>query len=160
MAARYLINEEGTPFGAEELVGLAKELDTLDITERTTYRNSNAQAIAEHSAKHVLIVAGPGTGKSSIFKQRALFWLKREPAARILVLSFVRKLVGDLAGDIQNDTKLSDEQKAQVDVHTLHKYARSVVEQSGGTTEWKFAPHFRIIGQITGRMLFGTMYCY
>jgi len=42
---------------------------------------------------------------------------------------------------------LTDEQKRQVDVHTLHKYARSVVEQNHGTAEWKFAPHFRIIGQ-------------
>jgi len=56
-------------------------------------------------------------------------------------------LVADLVADVQNDTTLTDAQKSQTDVFTLHKYARSIVEQNHGTTEWKFAPHFRIIGQ-------------
>src|SRR5262249_46312171 len=76
-----------------------------------------------------------------------LHWLEEDESAKILALSFVRKLVADLDADIQNDTGLSDKQKKQVDVFTLHKYARSVVEQNHGTKEWEFAPHFRIIGQ-------------
>jgi superfamily I DNA/RNA helicase len=94
-----------------------------------------------------LIVSGPGTGKSRLFRDRILFWLKQDGAARILALSFVRKLVADLDADIQTDTTLSDAQKDQVDICTLHKYARSIVEQNHGTKEWTFEPHFRIIGQ-------------
>src|SRR5262249_51398872 len=75
------------------------------------------------------------------------YWLERESTARILALSFVRKLVADLNVDIQSDAKLTDAQKKQIDVFTLHKYARSVVERNHGTKEWPFAPHFRIIGQ-------------
>lgn len=72
---RYLINEDGKPFEEDELEALAAMLDSLTPTQRTEFRNGNAEAIAKHSALRILIVAGPGTGKSTIFKQRALFWL-------------------------------------------------------------------------------------
>jgi superfamily I DNA/RNA helicase len=147
MAIRFLINDNGQPFQSGELDALVKELDSLTTEERTKFRNANAQNIARNTAKRILIVAGPGTGKSAIFKQRVLFWLEKEPVARILALSFVRKLVADLNSDIQNDQTLSDDQKSQVDVYTLHKYARSIVEQNGGTREWPLTPHFRIIAQ-------------
>jgi len=147
MASRHLINEDGKPFADEELAKLTKELDSLNKEGRTQFRDANAHAVAQHPATKILIVAGPGTGKSTIFKQRALFWLGRDPEAKILALSFVRKLVADLNSDITNDKTLTEQQKKQVDVFTLHKYARSVVEQNRGTREWKFRPHFRIIGQ-------------
>jgi superfamily I DNA/RNA helicase len=147
MPIRHLINEDGTPFTAEEIQVLISELDSLTPQDREHVRNTNAEAIAQHPAEQILIVAGPGTGKSTLFKQRALFWLSQNPAAKILALSFVRKLVADLHADIQSDARLTDAQKGQVDVYTLHKYARSIVEQSHGTREWGFSPHFRIIGQ-------------
>jgi len=147
LAVRHLINENGEPFKEDELEALARELDSLTTERRTEFRNGNAEAIAKHPATQILIAAGPGTGKSTIFKERVLFWLGQDEEARILALSFVRKLVADLHADIQNDTKLTDAQRKQVDVFTLHKYARSIVEQNNGTKEWKFAPHFRIIGQ-------------
>jgi hypothetical protein len=147
MATRYLINADGKPFTDADLNALAKELDALNPNARVEYRNANASAIAQLIAERILIVAGPGTGKSTIFKQRVLFWLERAPEAAILALSFVRKLVADLKNDIQNDGTLTDNQKSQVDIFTLHKYARSIVEQNRGTREWSFGPHFRIIGQ-------------
>jgi hypothetical protein len=147
LAARHLINEDGEPFEEDELEALARELDSLTTEQRTDFRNRNAEAIATHPATEILIVAGPGTGKSTIFKQRILFWLGQDKDAKILALSFVRKLVADLHADIQNDGRLTDSQKQQVSVFTLHKYARSIVEQNHGTKEWKFTPHFHIIGQ-------------
>jgi len=147
MVARHLINDSGEPFDQEELKTLTKELESLNPTDRKTFRDANAQAIAEHQSDRLLIVAGPGTGKSTLFKQRILCWLKKNSAARILALSFVRKLVADLQADIKNDSNLTDEHKKQAEVFTLHKYARSIVERNHGTKEWKFAPYFRIIGQ-------------
>jgi superfamily I DNA/RNA helicase len=109
---RHLINENGEPFEDQEL---------------------HARAIARHAAVEMLIVAGPGTGKSTLFKERILFWLEQDSSAGILALSFVRKLVADLDADIANDAGLTDAQKKQIDVCTLHKYARRVVEQNHGT---------------------------
>jgi superfamily I DNA/RNA helicase len=147
MAARHLINKDGKPFEDQELDALHRELDSLTRAQREAFRDANTQAVATHPAGRMLIVSGPGTGKSRLFRDRILFWLKQNGAARILALSFVRKLVADLDADIQTDTTLSDAQKDQIDICTLHKYARSIVEQNHGTKEWAFEPYFRIIGQ-------------
>jgi len=160
MPIRHLINDDGAPFDDQELEALIGVLDSLSADERKDLRNANAEAIARHAAGQILIVAGPGTGKSTLFKQRVLFWLERTPDARILALSFVRKLVADLNADIQNDKALTEAQKRQVDVFTLHRYARSVVEQNRGTREWKFAPHVRIIAQSWKALVWADVLLY
>jgi superfamily I DNA/RNA helicase len=145
MPMRHLINPDGAPFEAKDLDVLAAELSALNDDQRKKFRNDNATAIASHDAPATLIVAGPGTGKSTLFKRRVVHWLKSDSSAKILALSFVRKLVADLNNDIQTDKDLTDKQRKQVDVFTLHKYARSLVEKNGGSSEWKYAPHIRII---------------
>lgn len=144
---RHLINNDGSPFNSTELQSLRGELDALPDDKRTEYRDQNSTAIALHGAVKFLIVSGPGTGKSTLFKNRIGYWLGNNSSSKILCLTFVRKLVADLDNDIQSDENLTIEQKEQIEVHTLHKFARSIVEQNHGTTEWRFQPHFRIIGQ-------------
>ncbi len=58
-----------------------------------------------------------------------------------------------MKNDIQGDDKLTEEQKEKVDVFTLHKYARSIVEQNHGTSKLKFEPHFRIIDEYWQEMV-------
>ncbi len=147
MPQRNLINEGGEPFDSEELKSLRVELAALSYAEREKFRNVNAEMIAKHTATKMLIVSGPGTGKSTIFKQRINHWLNEDSSAGILALSFVRKLVTDLNNDIQSDSLLHDDKKAQTNVHTLHKYARSVVEKNRGTRTFPLQSHFRIIGE-------------
>lgn len=144
---QYLITEEGEPFDAANLKKIGADLEKLSDDERKKFRNENALAIAQHSSSKILIVSGPGTGKSTLFKQRINHWLLGNSSARILALSFVRKLVADLKNDIEGDEKLSEEQKGKVDVFTLHKYARRIVERNHGTAKLRFKPHFRIIDE-------------
>lgn len=145
---RYLINNDGIPFETSELQTLRDDLDALDDNGRTEYRDQNASAIAKHDAMKILIISGPGTGKSYLFLERINHWYLQDTQAKVFVTSFVRKLVADLQNDIESDGQLSDEQRDNVTVSTLHKFARSIVEQNRGTTEWRFQPHFRIIGQV------------
>lgn len=147
MPLRILINEDGTPFELSELKAICEDLETLDNAGKIAYRNTNAEIIAKHRAEKMLIVSGPGTGKSTIFKHRIAHWLSSDSTAGILALSFVRKLVADLDNDIQNDKSLSDEQKKQTQVYTLHKYARSVVEKNKGSRAQPLGAHIRIIGE-------------
>lgn len=144
---RHLVNPEGNPFDLAELGELRRELDALSDKDRVEFRNHNAKVIAEHEAESLLIVSGPGTGKSTVFRQRVVYWFQGSPDARILVLSFVRKLVMDLQNDIQLAQELTEKQKMQVDVHTLHRYARSVVERNHGNSQIQFEPHLHIISQ-------------
>jgi superfamily I DNA/RNA helicase len=139
---------------------LREELDALDNAGRTEYRNNNASAIARHSAAKFLIVSGPGTGKSHLFLERIDHWYQRNPSAKVLVTSFVRKLVADLQSDIEGDDKLTDRQKSNITVSTLHKFARSIVEQNHGTREWPFKPHFRIIGQSWKEIVWGDVLAF
>jgi len=122
-------------------------LDALDDDERTEYRDKNASIIAQHDAVKFLIVSGPGTGKSHLFLDRINHWYQQNRDATVVVTSFVRKLVADLKNDIECANILTDEQKGKIDVYTLHKFARSIVEKNHGTSESRFRPHFRIIGQ-------------
>lgn len=108
-------------------------LRPLKANDRVAVRNLNSDAIAEHGATRMVLVAGPGTGKSTLFKARLRRWLVAHPAHRISVATFVRKLADDLRTDIRTDADLSDEDKGRVDVMTLHRMARSIVERARGT---------------------------
>jgi len=144
---RLLINDDGTPFESSEIQTLRGTLDSLGDDEREEYRDQNASAIAQHGAVKILIVSGPGTGKSHLFLNRIDHWYQKDQDASVVVTSFVRKLAADLQNDIESDEKLTAEQKGKITVSTLHKFARSIVEKNHGTNEWRFKPHFRIIGQ-------------
>ncbi len=144
---RYLSNDDGQPFDAGELAAISADLDKLSLTEREIFRNKNATHIANHHSPKMLVVSAPGTGKSTLFKQKIVHWLSTRPTARILALSFVRKLVADLDSDIQTDRDLTSEQKKQAETYTLHKYARSIVEKNHGTSARPLRPHFKIIGE-------------
>jgi superfamily I DNA/RNA helicase len=144
---RLLINEDGIPFESHETGKLREALDLLGDDDRIEYRNQNAAAIAQNDAFKFLVVSGPGTGKSHLFLEKVYHWFQKNPYASIIVTSFVRKLVVDLQSDIENDERLTREQKGKITVCTLHKLARSIVEKNHGTVEWKFRPHFRVIGQ-------------
>lgn len=147
MNIRYLINKNGDPFDQSELKNISQWLDQLQDDARKNYRDQNADAIASFDAAKILIVSGPGTGKSFLFLNRIKHWFKNNSSASVFVTSFVRKLVADLQNDIQRDKELKKKQKQQIAVSTLHKFARSIVEKNHGTSEWRFQPHFRIIGQ-------------
>jgi len=147
MPLRVLINNDGSQFEAAEINEYRVLLDALPEDQRIVFRNDNAHQIAEHPSTRLLIVSGPGTGKSTLFKQRIKYWLTQNPEARILAVSFVRKLVEDLDKDIQGDEKLTAEQKSRTEVYTLHRYARSVVEKNHGSASLGFERHLKIIGE-------------
>lgn len=160
MNIKYLINENGDPFKSSEIEKIIKQLDCLNDNERVKYRDQNAVAIAKHNASKILIVSGPGTGKSYLFLDRINHWCQNDSGAKVFVTTFVRKLVKDLQNDIDIDVKLTDEQKGKISVYTLHKFARSIVEKNHGTSEWPFRPHFRIIGQFWKDVVWGDVLSY
>ena len=91
-AIARLIKEDGSPFSAIEISEATRQLDALTAEQRMSFRNANAKAIAEHPAEKMLIVSGPGTGKSYLFLEKIRAWLDAHQDQTILVTSFVRKL--------------------------------------------------------------------
>ncbi|HEV7679305.1 MAG TPA: hypothetical protein VGQ42_12115 [Candidatus Dormibacteraeota bacterium] len=88
-----LISEFGEPFSEEELTEWRAGLEKASNPDRLGFRDKNASAIATLDAPRLLIVAGPGTGKSFLFMERIRSWAARYPGKPIYVSSFVRKLV-------------------------------------------------------------------
>ncbi len=72
------MNVDGQSF-ALEIGTLASILGALDTPSREQFRDRNAYDIAQHDADRILIVAGPGTGKSFLFMARIQHWLSRHP---------------------------------------------------------------------------------
>lgn len=138
-----LIKESGAPFADDELAVLEIQLDDLGNEEREQFRNANASSIAENDSNKMLIVAGPGSGKSHLFMSRIHSWISSHPKSWIHVASFVRKLIIDLQNDLE---RLDDAERQRVQVSTLHRLARSIVERNHGTVDTTFGPHIAMIG--------------
>src|SRR5215210_2305966 len=111
-----LLKPDGAPF-ADELHELQRALSGLPNDDRVTFRNRNAAAIAGHGGTHLLVVAGPGAGKSFLFLDRIRYWLTEHESPSIYVASFVRKLVADLENEIA--TELPEEGPKHVTATTL-----------------------------------------
>jgi superfamily I DNA/RNA helicase len=136
------VNPEGESFDSD-LDELRSLLSDLTNDDRKAYRNGNATAIATLEHQRLLIVAGPGSGKSHLFLSRIRYWLPLDNGSRIYVSSFVRKLVRDLQADVEHQLDLSEQQR--VTVTTLHGLARSIVERSRGTTDQPMQQHINLI---------------
>jgi len=158
MTTRFLINDDGSAFERPELETLRGQLDALDDNARVDFRDQNASAIVQHDANKFLITSGPGTGKSHLFLDKMKYWCEKNADARVLVTSFVRKLVADLQNDI--DQKLSDEQRRKITALTLHKFARGIVEKNRGTRKWPLKRYFRIIGQSWKQVVWGDVLAF
>jgi superfamily I DNA/RNA helicase len=144
VAPRHLINDDGGSF-ADELTSLKEALDSLANEDRRRFRDENAAAIAAHPATQMLIVAGPGAGKSHLFMARIKHWLPLNAGESIYVSSFVRKLVRDLEKEIATSKALDDADRQRVTVTTLHSLARSLLERNHGTAEQTLEQHIKII---------------
>lgn len=140
-----LTAEDGQPFSADFLADARDHLNGLTNDERNAYRDTNASAIATLPDAQVLIVAGPGTGKSFLFMNRIRAWLESRPGRSIYVTSFVRKLVRDLENEIRT-SNLSQDEKKLITTTTLHGLARSVIERNGGTSHHGLQAHIQMIG--------------
>lgn len=138
-----ILLDTGDVFTDQLISDIEVYLSTLDDVQRVTYRNENAAAISVHPSKKIIIVSGPGTGKSTLFFQRVKHWLDNDVSANVLVTSFVRKLVLDLQKDVK--TEFDEARQRRVTVATLHRLARSIVEENKGTKQYPFKNYFRII---------------
>jgi hypothetical protein len=151
---RGLINADGSQFDGE-IDDLTPVLSALSTEMRVAYRNEIAATIASHDGARMLIVAGPGTGKSYLFLRRIEYWLGRHDGLSVGVSSFVRKLVKDLESEVAS--QIPSEDQSRVSVSTLHALARGIVERNRGTAAQQFHAHIKIIPPAWMNMVWGDV---
>jgi hypothetical protein len=78
------------------------------------------QNVLRSNARHKIVVGGPGTGKTYLFKE-----FLKDGKKRALTLTFINSLVEDLSLELYG---LSD-------VRTLHSFARSILAKAKGVTD-------------------------
>lgn len=139
-----LTKAESESFDDSDISSIEEGLSDLGNAERVEFRNQNARTIASDESPRMLVVAGPGAGKSFLFMDRIRSWLSGDTKGRIHVASFVRKLVVDLKTDVET---LESDQVKRVEVSTLHSLARSLIERNGGSSSHPLGPYIRIISK-------------
>lgn len=136
--------KEGGYFSEEELKEYTSKLETLNEAARIAYRNNNSNSIAANPSPKIIIVSSPGTGKSKLFINRVRYWLQQTVGQdkKILITSFVKKLVDDLESDLK--AELTEQLLALAYPSTLHRIARSIVEKNHGTQALVFEPNIKM----------------
>lgn len=92
--------------------------------------NSNQRAIVEAGNEPLLVVAGPGAGKTTVLKERIsrLLRIADSVYSRILAITFTNVAASNLRDKLQ---ELSTEQLHRVDIGTFHAFAVKLLQQHG-----------------------------
>ena len=85
-----------------------------------------------HQDGHLLVVAGPGTGKTMTLTHRIAYLIRAGMAApkEILALTFTRKAAGEMSGRV--DKLLASLGTAPIQVATFHRFCLDVLRRDGG----------------------------
>jgi DNA helicase-2/ATP-dependent DNA helicase PcrA len=118
---------------------LALELDAL---------NPNQKAAVEWDGGPLLVLAGPGSGKTRVLTMRIARLIEQEPKKRfrVLGLTFTNKAADEMRERI--DVMIS-EGRDRVQLATFHSFAADIVRQHG--SHIGFRPDFVILNQTADR---------
>jgi DNA helicase-2/ATP-dependent DNA helicase PcrA len=110
--------------------------------------NANQQAAVAWDEGPLLVLAGPGSGKTKVLTTRIVRLVSESPAKRfrILGLTFTTKAADEMRSRI--DTMITDG-RDRVQLGTFHSFAADVLRQHGSHVGFK--PDFVILNQTTDR---------
>lgn len=104
--------------------------------------NTNQLAAAQWDAGPLLVLAGPGSGKTATLTARVarLVEKSRDESFRILCLTFTRKAAAEMRERL---LKLVPDAKDRVLLTTFHSFATDILRQHG--SHFGFSPDFEIL---------------
>jgi superfamily I DNA and RNA helicase len=88
-------------------------LDKLTNPERTSKREEITDAIIADESSRLVILSGPGTGKTHLFLNRIKQLLNRDSNTKVLVTTFVKKLAKDLQSRINQESTIKGKAESQ-----------------------------------------------
>jgi len=115
--------------------------------------NANQQAIVSLGDEAVLVVAGPGAGKTTVLQRRIERLLLESSGkySRILGITFTTVAANNLRSRLDD---LADDQLARVEIGTFHAFAARILQQHG--SHLGLTPNFTIASSNEDRMAIAT----
>ena len=100
----------------------------MDISEFEDLNPEQLEAVTDCSRDNLLIIAGPGSGKTHVICSRIRYLIKHlnVPPEKILVVTFTR----DAATAMQKRFQASDASQSQVEFGTFHSIFYQILKQS------------------------------
>ncbi len=111
-----------------------------------SFPNEEQRRVIEHNGRPLVVVAGPGTGKTSTIVARMERLLKENPNREVSFITFTRSSRRDTERkfkDTVGKQALTEAQFVFPRVSTLHTYAKSIVHKYAKTVGWE--PNFSIL---------------
>ena len=113
--------------------------------------NADQLRAVEHAEGPLLVLAGPGTGKTGVLVERISHLVANKGVSpeRTLALTFSRRAADEMRARVTS--RLPDAEK--VEVRTFHSFAHAVVRRHAGSLGLRSAgdrPHERTVGARLG----------
>lgn len=104
--------------------------------------NDNQRAAVEWEHKPLLVLAGPGSGKTKVLTTRIAKILEKSAGEHfhILALTFTNKAAGEMSERVE---RLIPQELSRVRMTTFHSYAAEILQQHGSCAGIR--PDFRIL---------------
>ena len=117
--------------------------------------NPEQRVAVLHREGHLLVVAGPGTGKTMTLTHRIahiIFTGKAQPE-QVLALTFTRKAAGEMGERISR--LLPDDQGRRIRVATFHRFCLKVLRNHGSKTG--LPPDFALCSEVDAEEIAGDV---
>lgn len=108
--------------------------------------NASQKAIVEADETPLLVVAGPGAGKTTVLRARIERVLDESPYNRVLAITFTNVAVANLRSRLEDLTR---DDLQRVRICTFHSFAASILQQHG--THLDLQPDFNISNEDADR---------
>lgn len=120
-------------------------LDCVDMQETTLLTNLNDEqkTAVTHTSGPLLIVAGAGTGKTTVITRR-IAWLIEQKLAKsqeILALTFTEKAAGEMEGRVDQLVRYGD---TNATIATFHAFGDQLLREY--SLDLDLPPEFRVLG--------------
>jgi uncharacterized protein (TIGR00375 family) len=119
-------------------VGIAESFEVYETGPAADRRlNASQKRAVEHEHSHLLIVAGPGTGKTHTLVHRIIHFVHRgDPAESIMAITFTNKAAEEMQSRLRQGLKTA---AGRITTGTFHFFCLSLLRQQEKFHEYEIA---------------------
>ena len=111
--------------------------------------NTEQKRAVYHYKGPVLVLAGPGSGKTRVITRRVAYLIRHHniPPENVLAVTFTNKAAGEMKDRLHSDALLGETIGVEVWIHTFHAACVRILREHG--EKIGLVPRFGIVDQIS-----------